>query len=391
VGDNEKRSSQAGRPVLAGAEEDAPPSTSETPVGEDIGASASRTNVDAEAGEAQRVAAEEKSPAVTPPPVSGSESNGEGGDHQSAPGRILIGPAGWSYKDWEGVVYPPSLKKEKHPVEYLAQYFDLIEINSSFYGHIRAEHGKLWCRKARAVKPDFIFTAKLNRAFTHSPVAIVESTSAATIKPKAQDEKLAKEGLDSVAAEGMLGALLMQFPISFKNTNENRDYLESLTARFREYPLAVEVRHASWSNEGILRYFAERGIAFVNIDQPRLGKSISGTQHVTAGFGYVRLHGRNYDQWFEADKVEDRYNYLYTAKELEGWKTKIEDLARKAQTTYVVTNNHYLGKAAVNGLQLKSMITRKPVKVPEALKKEYWELEEIAEKSGNGAQAKLNL
>lgn len=296
------------------------------------------------------------------------------------PGRVLIGTAGWAYKDWEGIVYPASIKKQQHPVEYMAQYFDLIEINSSFYGHIRPEHGKLWCRKARAVNPAFMFTAKLNRAFTHSPVAVVESTNAATIKPKAEDERLAKEGLDSIAVHGMLGALLLQFPISFKNTNENRDYLQALIERFREYPLAVEVRHASWSNEDIVRYFSEKDIAFVNIDQPRLGKSITGTQHVTAAFGYIRLHGRNYDQWFEAEKCEDRYNYLYTIKELEGWKNKIEDVAQKANTTYVVTNNHYLGKAAVNGLQLKSMITRKRVKVPETLKKEYWELGEIEEK-----------
>jgi uncharacterized protein YecE (DUF72 family) len=300
-------------------------------------------------------------------------------------GGILIGTAGWAYKDWEGIVYPASIKKQQHPVEYMAQYFDLIEINSSFYGHIRPEHGKLWCRKTRAVNPAFMFTAKLNRAFTHSPVAVVESTNAATIKPKAEDERLAKEGLDSIAVEGMLGALLLQFPISFKNTNENRDYLEALIERFRDYPLAVEVRHASWSNEGILRYFTEKEIAFVNIDQPRLGKSISGTQHVTAAFGYIRLHGRNYDQWFEAEKCEDRYNYLYTVKELEGWKDKIEDVAHKAKTTYVVTNNHYLGKAAVNGLQLKSMITHQRVKVPETLKKEYWELEEISSAAGAGA------
>jgi uncharacterized protein YecE (DUF72 family) len=318
------------------------------------------------------------------PDTSGTPASGD--ERAAERGRVLIGTAGWAYKDWDGVVYPESLKKAKHPVEYMAEYFDLIEINSSFYGHIRPEHGKLWCRKARAVNPDFIFTAKLNRAFTHSPIAVVESTNAATIKPKAEDEKLAKEGLDAVAGEGMLGALLLQFPISFKNTNENRDYLDSVIARFREYPLAVEVRHASWSNEGILRYFAEKGIAFVNIDQPRLGKSISGTQHVTADFGYVRLHGRNYDQWFEAEKCEDRYNYLYTTKELEGWKTKIEDLAKRVTREFVVTNNHYLGKAAVNALQLQHMITRRPVKVPETLAKTYWELDEIAARPTPGSE-----
>jgi uncharacterized protein YecE (DUF72 family) len=292
---------------------------------------------------------------------------------------VRIGTAGWSYKDWEGIVYPDQLKKQQHPVEYLAQFFDLIEINTSFYGHIRPEWGKLWCRKAAAVNPHFIFTAKLNKAFTHSPIAVLESTSAATIRANAEDEALAKAGLDSIAAEGRFGALLAQFPISFKNTNENRDYLESVLQRFRKYPLVVEVRHDSWSNENILRYFAEKGVAFCNIDQPKLGKSLRPTEHVTSGIGYIRLHGRNYDQWFEHEKSEDRYNYLYTLKELAGWKDKIERVAKKADVTFVVANNHFQGKAAVNALELKHMITNRPVKAPEVLVRKYPELEPIVE------------
>jgi uncharacterized protein YecE (DUF72 family) len=292
---------------------------------------------------------------------------------------IRIGTAGWSYKDWEGIVYPQHLKRPQHPVEYLARYFDLIEINTSFYGHIKPEWGKLWCRKAAAVNPNFVFTAKLNRAFTHSPIAVVESTSAATIKPNLEDEKLAKEGLDAIAAEGRLGALLMQFPVSFKNTSQNRDYLESLLPRFQEYPRAVEVRHSSWNNESILRYFSQKGISFVNIDQPRLGKSLSGTEHVTSGMAYVRLHGRNYDQWFESERCEDRYNYLYNERELAGWKHKIEKVAQEAKVTFVVTNNHFEGKAAVNALQLRHLITGQPVPAPETLVRHYpAELEQIA-------------
>jgi uncharacterized protein YecE (DUF72 family) len=300
-------------------------------------------------------------------------------------GKIYFGTAGWSYQDWEGIVYPEQLKRTQHPVEYLAQYFDLVEINTSFYGHIKPEIGKLWCRKAAAVNPGFLFTAKLNRAFTHSPAAVVESTSAATIKPNSEDEKLAKEGLDSMAAEGRLGALLLQFPFSFKNTNANRDYLEALLLRFKEYPLAVEVRHTSWNNEGILRYFGQKAVSFVNIDQPLLGKSLSGTEHVTAPLAYVRLHGRNYDQWFEADRAQDRYNYLYTASELGPWKDKIAKLANQAAVTFVVANNHFEGKAAVNAIQLKHMITGHPVKAPGILVRHYpAELEPITETAPPG-------
>ncbi len=293
--------------------------------------------------------------------------------------KIHIGTAGWSYKDWEGIVYPKQSRKTVHPVEYLAQYFDLIEINTSFYGHIRPELGKLWCAKAASVNKDFVFTAKLNKAFTHSPLGVLQSTSAQTIRPGGDDERLAKEGLDSIASEGMLGALLMQFPISFKNTNDNRDYLDSLLMRFRQYPIAVEIRHDTWNNQEILSYFAEKGVAFCNIDQPKLGKSIRPTEHVTSGIGYVRLHGRNYDQWFEHERSEDRYNYLYTAKELGGWKEKIDRVAKKADVTFVVANNHFQGKAAVNALELKHMITEKPVQAPVTLVRKYPELESITE------------
>lgn len=293
--------------------------------------------------------------------------------------QIYVGTAGWSYKDWEGIVYPAQLKKSQHPVEYLARYIDVLEINTSFYGHIKPEWGKLWSRIARGVNPQFMFTAKLNRAFTHSPVAVLESTSAETIRATDQDERLAKEGLESVAAEDMLGAVLAQFPISFKNTNANRDYLESVIEKFKHFPLVVEVRHNSWTTEGTLRYFAERDIAFCNIDQPELGKAITPSEHVTAPIGYVRLHGRNYEQWFDSDSRNDRYNYLYTDPELKGWKTRIDTIAGNAQKTFVIANNHFEGKAAVNALQLKHMLTGRSVAVPQTLLKRYWELGEIAE------------
>ena len=293
--------------------------------------------------------------------------------------NVKIGPAGWAYKDWDGIVYPAQIKKEKHPVEYLAQYFDLIEINTSFYGRVRPEVAKLWCRKAQAVNPGFVFTFKLNKAFTHSPIAVVESTSAKTIRFTDQDEDDAKAALEAIAEEQMLGALLMQFPISFKNTEENRDHLELLIRQFREYPIAVEVRHSSWSNEGILRYFTQKGVAFCNIDQPLLGSAVQPSEHVTSNIGYVRLHGRRYDQWFDPDKPSDRYDYLYTEPELKDWKEKIETVAKKAEVTFVVANNHFEGKAPANALELKSMISGRKVNAPEILVKAYPRLAPLTE------------
>jgi uncharacterized protein YecE (DUF72 family) len=305
--------------------------------------------------------------------------------------HIRIGTAGWSYKDWNGVFYPPEVQGKKiHPLEYLAHFFDVVEINTSFYGHIRPELAKLWVKKV-ALNPDFMFTAKLHQSFTHSPLAVMEPTSAASIRPTDEDEAKAREGLDALAGEGKLGALLIQFPVSFKNTSLNREYLERLLRQFIGYPRVVEVRHDSWDNEETLASFAREDVAFCNIDQPVIGKSIAPTEHVTSKLGYVRLHGRNYKEWFNSDDRNDRYNYLYTSDELGGWKNKIESIAEKAQTTYVITNNHYEARAGANALELKSMLSGKRVKAPPELLETYPELKKFADPDYGAADPNLSL
>src|SRR5580704_15700490 len=294
--------------------------------------------------------------------------------------KVRIGTAGWSYKDWDGVFYPPGMLRRKiHPLEYLARFFDTSEINTSFYGPLKPELAKLWCRKVAAVNPGFLFTAKLYRAFTHSQLAVMEPTSAATIRSTDEDEVRTREGLDALAGEGRLGALLIQFPVSFKNTGLNREYLEQLLRQFIEYPRVVEVRHSSWNDAATLAAFTEKNVAFCNIDQPVLGRSLAPTEHVTAPIAYVRLHGRNYDQWFDCDNRNDRYNYLYNERELAGWKERIDNVAARALTTYVITNNHFESKAGVNALELKAMINGKRVPAPPTLIQKYPELRKFAD------------
>ncbi len=284
---------------------------------------------------------------------------------------VYVGTAGFSYKDWEGVVYPADLKKRKiHPLEYLAQFFDCCEINTSFYGHIRPNVGKDWCRKTEAVNPGFMFTAKLYQGFTHVSRGTV-APSPFQLSVSGEEEKLAREGLDSIAEEGKLGAVLVQFPMSFKNAEDTRDYLFRLIEKFKSYPLVLEIRHESWNDADILARLAEQGVGFCNIDQPKLGRSIGRTQYLTSPVGYVRLHGRNYKEWFQAKHRDDRYNYLYKPEELKGWVEKIENVSKKAEKTFAVTNNHYKGQAAVNALEIKNMLSGKKVKAPQPLVEAY--------------------
>ncbi|MCA1573690.1 MAG: DUF72 domain-containing protein [Acidobacteria bacterium] len=281
--------------------------------------------------------------------------------------RIRIGPAGWSYKDWEGVVYPPKPGANFDPLTYLSRFFDTIEINSSFYRPPAATSAKAWARRV-ADNSDFRFTAKLHRLFTHDR----EKTTNV-------DQKTFREGIDPLAEAGKLGALLLQFPWSFKNTDEGRAYMLRLISRFKDYPLIVEVRHASWNNPAIYEELEKREVGICNIDQPIFKKSIRPSALTTSPLGYVRLHGRNYQNWFREKAVRDeRYNYLYSADELEPWIVRVKEVAKQSKETYVITNNHFLGKAVVNALEIKSTLEERRVPAPLPLFEKYPRLADSA-------------
>jgi uncharacterized protein YecE (DUF72 family) len=285
-----------------------------------------------------------------------------------SPGAIRIGPAGWSYTDWGRIVYPAPKPRDFHEAAYLSEFFDTIEINTSFYQPLRAEHCRQWITRVSA-NPRFLFTAKLWQKFTHEQVATDE------------DERAVRAGFDVLRDAGKLGAILLQFPFSFHHTDENTAYLNNLLKRFSDYPLVVEVRHATWNEKSFYAMLHERSVGFCNIDQPVIGPSMKPTERSTAPVAYVRLHGRRYDSWFSDDPAlppSERYNYLYTEQELEPWAARVRHLASQGDTTFVITNNHFQGKGIVNALQLIRMLTGAKVKVPEPLRQHYPELERIA-------------
>jgi len=282
--------------------------------------------------------------------------------------QIRVGPAGWSYADWSGYVYPARRPKGFHEAAYLSEFFDTIEINTSFYQPLRPDHAALWVERV-SPNPAFLFTAKLWQKFTHDPSATPE------------DERAVRAGFDVLRQAGKLGAVLLQFPFSFHCTKETVGYLTAVLKRFADYPLAVELRHASWQTEETLALLRELHAGFCNIDQPIIGRSLEPSAASTSPIGYVRLHGRRYDTWFSdnpATPAHERYNYLYAEKELDPWVARIRAVHQHTRNTFVVTNNHFQGKAVVNALQLISILKGGKVKVPEPLRQHYPELEKIA-------------
>ena len=281
---------------------------------------------------------------------------------------VRVGPAGWAYKDWSGIVYPKPRPKGFREASFLADYFNTIELNVTFYRTISAATATGWMARV-AHNPEFLFTAKLWREFTH------------TRDLSAANEDAFRPAIDTLHDAGRLGALLAQFPWSFKNSAENLAYLDKLAERFRDFPMVVEVRHSSWDKPDVYAWLAEREVGFCNIDQPIIGRSLRPGGKITGPIGYVRLHGRNYQEWFkereDGQGSEQRYNYLYEEKELEPWADRIRKVSETAPSTFVITNNHYLGKGIVNALQLVHLLTKKPVAAPATLVEHYPELQPI--------------
>lgn len=284
---------------------------------------------------------------------------------RASPGTELVrfGPAGWLYKDWDGIVYPEAKPKGFDQLRYMAEFFDTVEINSSYYGPPVARTTASWVKRVEDFKK-FRFTAKLWKRFTH------ERAKAWTTAEVDQ----VRDGFDVMMESDKLGAVLLQFPWSFKHSEENREWLGDVVRTFSMYPLVVEVRHSSWLAPDFMQWLHDAGVGFVNIDQPLYHNSIKPSAHVTSHIGYVRVHGRNYREWFrEKAGVEQRYNYLYKSDELKPWVERAREIAADpaTQEVYVVTNNHYKGKAVANALMMKSMLQGSKVPAPAGVVEAY--------------------
>ena len=284
--------------------------------------------------------------------------------------NLFIGTSGWSYPDWEGIFYPKRKPHGFDELRYLAQYFNAVELNNTFYRPPPANYAKGWVERTEDAGR-FHFTLKLWQRFTH------ERENPYT----EEDVSVFKRGIEPLAQSDRLGGVLIQLPWSFQNTPETREYLERVSRDFREYRRFIEVRHRSWQNEESFRFFRDLGLNWTNIDQPVSRSSVKPSAVVTGEAAYVRLHGRNYKAWFDRDAGrDDRYNYLYSDEELDEWVQKIQKLVGTVDFVYAFTNNHFRAQAPANALQIMSKLTGAAVDVPETLAQTYPFLRDIERK-----------
>ncbi|MBI2439983.1 MAG: DUF72 domain-containing protein [Lentisphaerae bacterium] len=282
----------------------------------------------------------------------------------AAPAPIYFGIAGWSYPDWEGIVYPRGTREH---LGYIAHYVDLIEINSSFYRVPLARHAAGWLKQT-AFKPEFRFSAKVPQDITHGGLLSAE------LVHQLQD------GFAPLIEAGKLTHFLAQFKYDFNDTAEHRDYLSRTEDTLGGLTnLTLELRHNSWQVPSALAFLESLAVTVANLDYPMSHTSFNLARCHVGAERYLRLHGRNSAAWFDkAAGRDETYNYYYSRAELQGLRQRAEALREGSKSLTVVTNNHFKGQEVANILQLKALFSGDKVPVPLLLREHYPELNEIA-------------
>lgn len=300
---------------------------------------------------------------------------------------IRVGTSGWSYPSgkgtWKDVFYPRGTRDD---LAYYAERFDTVEVNSTFYRIQSPQTALSW---ARRTPPGFLFSVKLFQKFTH-PEMYLKKTGLDPWDLGRTEIDDFRAMLDPLAAAGKLGVLLAQFPPSFHDEPATREYVDWLLETFRDYDMAVEVRHASWGEHAreLDALLARHRAGLVLLDEPRFASSIALDPAMITGAAverpaYLRLHGRNAAAWWAHERSEDRYNYLYSHDELTPFVKAAQEAATGGRKVFVYLNNHFSAKAVTNAAIIKADLGQPlPGEYPDAMIDRYPELAGIVRVAG---------
>lgn len=279
-----------------------------------------------------------------------------------------IGPAGWSYADWEGVVYPRPRRRGFDPLAYLARYVNLMEVNVTFYRVPAASVVASWGERVGAAD-DFRFVLKLHQGYSHYPRGIDPEVP----------QRAMEAAVETLADSGRLLGLLLQFPVTYRYDARNLGRIEEVRARFDAFPMHVELRHHSWFTPAPLDALRACDTGLVHLDLPA-ARDHPPAQHPSLGsVSYLRLHGRNAATWFDAKAGRDaRYDYRYRPTELADIEQRLGAIEADVERSVVVMNNHYRGQAMAAALELGAALAGGAVRMPPALVDTYPDLRRLA-------------
>lgn len=299
--------------------------------------------------------------------------------------HLWVGTAGWSYKDWVGPFYSQQQSKDYDWLEFYSQYFNCVEVNSTYYTYVSPLTVRGWVNKV-SDRDEFVFSVKMHQDFTHKRKFTDENIKAFT------------KNLEILAKANRLAGILIQFPYSFAFNSAAAEYVQKLSEIFQEYNKFVEVRHKSWNNSEVYKFFNELDLTFCTIDQPQIGEAIAFEPVVTNDKAYLRFHGRNKEAWlssiksFGKEQVPEnpdeeykqrslRYDYLYSPGELVEISQKVKEIYDKVKEVFIIMNNHPQGKGVANAFELIHLLKEQmKVKIPTTILKTYPRLERIAKR-----------
>lgn len=297
--------------------------------------------------------------------------------------KLNIGTAGWSYKDWIGPFYLQPQSRDYDWLEFYSNYFNCVEVNSSYYTYISPSTARGWVKKVD-YKEDFAFTLKLHQDFTHKRKFTAENIKAFT------------KNLEILNDANRLGGILIQFPYSFAFSLQTAKYIQEINEIFKGYNQFIEVRHRSWNNQDAYDLFRSLDVTMCTIDQPQIGEAIPFEPIVTNDKAYLRFHGRNTEAWLgsirsfgkekspaEPDEAYRqrslRYDYLYSLGELVEIAQRVKEVYDKVKEVFIIMNNHPQGKGVANAFELIHLLNERiKVKIPETMLKSFPRLKNIS-------------
>jgi len=296
----------------------------------------------------------------------------------SAP-QYLVGTASWTDPTLvkSDTFYPPSLRTAEERLRFYAGQFNAVEVDASYYTLLSEKNAQLW---AERTPPAFIFDVKAFALLTQHAAEVarlpLNLKTMLTKQERSQRrlERPSKEVLETafqmfhssltpLRVAGKLGMLLFQFPPYFTCRPSNLAYLESLRARLPGDSIAIEFRHPSWVAEGRQRresldFLRGNGLCYVSVDEPQLPGTLPSFLETTASEAYIRFHGRNREAWHARGlTVAERYQYLYSERELAEWAERIRGLGGISRA-HVIFNNCYRNFGVMNATTMRAMLER---------------------------------
>lgn len=307
--------------------------------------------------------------------------------------RIRIGTASWTDKTLikSGSFYPRQVTTAEGRLRFYADHFDTVEVDSSYYALPAERNAVLW---AERTPPGFVFHIKAYSMLTGHPTLVksipkvLQAELPKAILAKTQAKEFPKEiveaafdmfssALSPLKKAGKLGCLLFQFPPWFLPSAEAYARMELVREKLPDHHLAVEFRNWRWittpEKERSLKFLKEHAFSYVVIDAPWI-KGWEGPPAVTAPIAYIRLHGRNRENWFKKgiDTVE-RYRYLYNEEELKKWAEKVKGASNQADQTFVLFNNCYENYGIKNAKTLERLLQKSEISLRRSMNQSKYE------------------